>query len=203
MAFARQRVRFNIDEYSRMGEVGILGPEDRTELIDGEIVRMSPIGARHASVVDRLTQVLVRRIEGGAIVRVQNPLMLDECSLPHPDIVLLQYRDDVYADDQPGPDDALLVVEVAETSGRYDRRIKLPLYSRAGVPEVWIVVLGDKRVEVCRDPVGRQYGSSFNATPSDTLSPLAMPGLRVAVDEILGIQAEPRRDQKQLRGDPR
>src|SRR5438552_12280642 len=141
-----RRRRFTVEEYHRMAEAGILSEDDRVELIEGEIVQMSPIGPRHSACVDRLNALFTSRLRRRAIVRVQNPIVLSRWTEPQPDLTLLRPRADFYAERHPGPADVLLAVEVAETSGVYDRGTKLALYARARIPEVWLVdVRGDRR----------------------------------------------------------
>jgi Uma2 family endonuclease len=133
--------RFSVDEYHRMAEAGVLQPTERVELIEGKIVQMAAIGSRHAECVDRLNRILVQGIEDRGTVRVQNPVRLSDHSEPEPDIALVRPRPEGYADRHPGPDDALLIVEVADTTLTLDREVKMPLYARAGIPECWTVDL--------------------------------------------------------------
>jgi len=126
MAAPLVRHRFTVEEYHRMGQAGILSEDDRVELIEGEIVEMAPVGSRHAACVKRLNALLSRRAGGRALVSVQDPIRLGEHSEPQPDLALLKPREDFYAAAHPGPEDVLLVIEVAETSLEYDREVKLP-----------------------------------------------------------------------------
>jgi Uma2 family endonuclease len=130
--------RFTVDEYHRMDETGIFGPEDRLELIDGEILEMSPIGQRHASRVARATALFVRTLGDRAVVNPQNPLQLSDWTEPQPDIVILKPRPDFYEHLRPTPGDALLVMEVSDTTLRFDLKIKLKYFAAASIPEVWI-----------------------------------------------------------------
>jgi Uma2 family endonuclease len=123
---------FTVDEYHRMGEAGIFGEDDRVELIEGEIIEMSPIGSPHAARVKRLTQLLVRRLGTRAIVQVQDPVVLSQLSEPQPDLAVVKARADFYAAGHPQPTDILLVVEVADTSRVFDRNVKAPLYAPCG-----------------------------------------------------------------------
>ena len=182
------RHRFSVEDYHRMARAGILGEDDRVELIDGEIVDMAPIGPRHAASVDRLVRAFSRRLEDRAIVRVQSPVRLGERSEPQPDVALLRPRDDYYASGHPAAADVLLVVEVAESSAEYDRQVKVPLYGRHGVAEVWLVDLERGQVEVYRRPGGEGYGEVRTLGRGEGLSPLAFPDLTLAVDDILGPQ---------------
>ncbi len=194
-ALALPRRRFTVDEYYRMAEAGILSPEERVELIDGEILQLSPIGDRHQACVDRLNQLFVRRAGDAAIVRVQGPIRLDDRTEPEPDLALLRPRPDFYASGHPRPRDVLLVVEVADTSLAYDRQIKLPRYAQAGIPEAWLLILadpGDPRagqvagLEVYREPSPHGYRSIRRYELGERLAPQALPDLPCTVDELLG-----------------
>src|SRR5262245_9761101 len=129
---------FTVDEYERMAEVGILGPEERTELVDGEIIEMSPPGIRHASCCIRANTLFTEALGRRVFVSVQNPLRLDQYNQPQPDILVLKSRPDFYASRRPNPEDACLVVEISDSSLALDRKIKLRHYARTGVPEFWI-----------------------------------------------------------------
>lgn len=180
------RRRFTIDEYHRMGEAGVLTEDDRVELLDGEIVEMSPIGISHASCVDRLTALFSRRLAGRAIVRVQNPIILNKWSEPQPDLSLLVPRADYYSGAHPRPGDVLMSVEVTDTSRGYDRNLKLPLYVRTELREVWLVDLRAQVVEVYTRPALRGYRQERRFERGRALSPLAFPRVRFRVNEILG-----------------
>ncbi len=176
---------FTVAEYHRMAEAGILSEDDRVELLEGEIVTMSPIGSRHAACVARLTALLSgagRR----AILWVQNPIRLGEHSEPQPDVALLKSRPDFYASSHPGPEDVLLVVEVAETSAATDREVKVPPYACSGIPEVWLVDLAEDQVEVFREPSARGYQDLRVLRRGDSLAPLLFPDLLLPVDTVLG-----------------
>ncbi len=185
MAVRVSRRRFTVDEYRRMLESGILAEDDRVELINGEIVEMAPIGSRHAACVRRLNNLFSRQVGDRAVVGVQDPVRLDEYSEPQPDLTLLRPRPDYYAGGHPGPEDVLLVVEVAETSAEYDRQIKVPLYARAGIREVWLVDLAASAVEVYREPTPEGYRQVRRFGRGETLSPAALPEITVAVDDLL------------------
>src|SRR5215510_759028 len=138
-----------VTEYVRMGEAHVFAPDARLELMDGEIVEMAPIGSAHAAVVYRL-DTLLRKVAPGAMVFVQSPLVLGERSVPQPDVMLLRPRADEYYNSLPVAADALLVVEVADTTLAYDLEVKRPLYARAGVAEIWIVDVNRREVHVFR-----------------------------------------------------
>ena len=186
MAVEIARRRFTVDEYHRMGQAGILREDDRVELIDGEIVEMTPIGSPHAACVTRLAHAFFAMVGRHAAVRVQNPIALGATSEPQPDLALVRPRADFYAGGHPGPGDVWLVVEVADTSLTFDRTVKVPLYARAGIPEVWVVDLAGQRVEVYRRPAGGLYADVQRHERGQRLVCAAFPDLALSVDEALG-----------------
>ena len=141
MALNLSKHHFSVSEYERMGETGVFSPDARVELIEGEIVEMSPIGSSHAACVTLLSRILNQQVRDQAIVSTQNPIRLNDFSEPQPDIAVVRFRDDFYRNAHPGPSDVFLVIEVADTTLEYDRRVKMPLYARAGVPEALILNL--------------------------------------------------------------
>ena len=177
--------RFTTEEYHRMGEAGIFSEEDRVELLDGEIVEMSPIGSRHAACVSRLNRMLIQQIGELAIVSVQNPIRLSMRSEPQPDIAVLRPRHDFYGERLPGPQDVMLLIEVADTTAETDRQIKLPLYQNAGIGEVWIIDLLEKKVEVYREPTGTDYSSFTLFSEMDRIAPQKFPSIELLASEIL------------------
>jgi Uma2 family endonuclease len=177
---------FSVRDYYRMAEAGILGEDDRVELIEGEIIEMAPIGPRHASTVDRLTAVLSESAHGKAIVRVQSPLRISEVSEPQPDLMLLQPRDDFYSHNHPTPGDVLLLIEVADSSAGYDRSVKLPLYAGAGVQEVWLIHVGLPEVETYREPSPTGYANRGTAGQDEGLPIPGLAGVRLTVADLLG-----------------
>jgi Uma2 family endonuclease len=177
---------FTVDDYYRMAEVGILKPEDRVELLEGEIVEMSPIGNRHAGCVNRVNDLFTFLFRGKAIVTVQNPARLNQYNEPQPDFVLAKTRTDYYASRHPTGEDIYLMVEVADSSLRKDRDIKVPIYARLGVPEVWIVDLQRDRILIFRDPVGNSYKTTLTLHRGESLSVLAFPEITFNVEEVLG-----------------
>jgi Uma2 family endonuclease len=152
-----RRHRISVEEYYRMAEVGLLAPDARVELIEGEIIDMAPIGSRHGSLVDTLVEVFVQAFAGKAIVRGQGAVQLDGFSQPQPDIALLKPRQDRYRDRNPSGPDTFLVVEVSDSTLLYDRQIKVPLYARHGVPEVWIVDAQDSQLHFFRSLAAGEY----------------------------------------------
>jgi len=164
-----KRRLFDVDEYHRLGEAGILGENDRVELIEGQLVEMAPITGEHATVVSALNMIVVRQCDSSQLVHVQNPLRLDRTSEPQPDLVLARLIRG--SRDVPSFKDALLVIEVADSTYNYDRKIKAPLYARAGVTELWIVDCQNRRVEVHADPKDDVYENVTNSDNTITLVP--------------------------------
>jgi Uma2 family endonuclease len=181
MAVEEKRL-FTRAEYHRMSEVGILKPSDRVELIRGEIVKKWPVSRRHIAFVNNLTQLLVTRLTGRAIVSVQNPVVLSDDTEPEPDVAVLRPRS--YKHAEPAVEDVLLLIEVAETSLRYDRVTKRPLYAEAGVPEYWVVDCGAETVEVHRAPTVSGYRDLTVVAGAGSVSPLAFPDVSLALSEI-------------------
>jgi Uma2 family endonuclease len=177
--------RFDVDDYHRMAETGILSPEDRVELIDGEIIETAPIGSAHGGMTNRLTRLVAQAVaDGRVLVSVQGPLRLDAHSEPQPDLMLLRPRADDYTTSHPTAADVLLVVEVADSSIAYDRGPKLALYARHGVPEVWIVDLVGRAVELCRGPGPEGYAERRRITEG-MATPTLVAGLEIDVAAIL------------------
>lgn len=174
--------RFTVHDYHRMAEAGILTEDDRVELIDGEIIEMSPIGNRHMLCVNRLTQMLVLHVGPKAVVSVQNPVRLAEDGEPQPDIVVLRPE---YEGRIPRPDDVILLMEVADSSLGYDRRRKLPLYAQAGIAEAWIVDLQGEALERHTDPAGGSYRMTMRVGRGKEIGSLAVPGLMFRVDDLV------------------
>lgn len=181
-----RRHKLDVRDYYRMGEAGIFEPGERVELIEGEIIDMAPIGSEHSGTVNALIGKLAVAVGDRAMVTAQSPVRLSDISEPQPDFMLLKPRADFYRSEHPVPAEVLLLVEVADSSLRFDRTVKLPLYARHKVPEVWIVNIGDGVVEVYRNPKDDAYLATTRATRDEVLEPALLPGLRIAVTEILG-----------------
>jgi len=176
---------FTVAEYYRMAEAGILTEDDRVELLEGEITAMSPLGSRHAASVNRLANLLFEAVHGSALVAVQNPIRLSPRSEPQPDLTLLKPRADFYASAHPGPEDVLLLIEVAESSASHDRDTKFPIYARAGISECWLADLDARHVEIHRQPAPDGYRDVQRLAPGQALTCLALPGLRIRVEDVL------------------
>jgi Uma2 family endonuclease len=177
---------FSVDEYYQMAEVGILSPEDRVELVDGEILRMSPIGNRHLGCVNRANEVFVGALRGRVVVSIQNPLRLNNFTEFQPDIVLLKLRKDHYSAKHPMAEDALLVIEVSDTTFRYDHDVKLKRYAKAGIPEVWIVNPGQNELLVFRDPSNDRYQTGITYRPDDSITASSFPDTVFKAEDFLG-----------------
>ncbi len=180
--------RFTVDQYDRMGRAGVFHEDDRVELLDGQIVEMSPIGPGHAGCVTALASLLTPLVAGRALVSVQNPVRLGELSEPQPDVALLATRADGYRRAHPQPEDVLLVVEVADASLEHDRDVKIPLYAAAGVTEVWLVRLADDLITQYRDPAPDRtgYATLRTARRGETVTSVRLPGVTLRVEDIIG-----------------
>ncbi|HWP47298.1 MAG TPA: Uma2 family endonuclease [Candidatus Limnocylindrales bacterium] len=177
---------FTVEEYHQMAKAGILSEDDRVELIKGEIVEVPPIGSQHAACVNRLTRLFSQWVGERAIVSVQNPIYLSEHSELQPDLALLRPRSDFYAQAHPQPQDVLPVVEVADTPLTYDREVKIPLYAKSGIPEVWLVDLTADCIEVYQKPSPQGYLEIKRFQCDQNLFPQAFPDVGLAVQDILG-----------------
>ncbi|MCB1823063.1 MAG: Uma2 family endonuclease [Candidatus Competibacteraceae bacterium] len=177
---------WSVADFHRMGETGFLDPEARLELIEGELFEMAPIGSFHAGTVDILTGLLVYAVGKQAIVRVQSPVVLDDHSEPQPDLVLLRPRSDYYLNEHPRAQDVLLLVEVSDSTAEFDRKTKVPLYARRGIPEVWLV-MGPRRrhVEIHRDPQPERgvYQTRLQLREG-VLVPALLPTAEIRLDEL-------------------
>lgn len=180
-----RRHRLTAEQYRLMGECGILPPDAKVELIEGEVIDMAPTGSRHAGVVRHIASVFERAAAGAALVSIQSPIALGMTSQPEPDIALLRPRSDFYKSRHPEPADVLLLVEVADTSLRYDRRIKTPLYARHGVSEVWVVDLERDRVCVYRQPTASGYRITEDFKRRDSVAPQALAQCAIDLDAVL------------------
>lgn len=189
--------RFTVAEYHRMVEAGILDEDDRIELICGEIIELSPIGRGHLSCTDKLTMTLAPALSGRAIVRVQGSFQLADDGEPEPDLLVLRWRDDFYAESVATPEDVLLIMEVAGSSLEYDRAVKARLYGEAMIPEYWLWDLDHRVVLVHREPGQAGYGTVTTVGGREPLSPLSFPDLSLTPEDIF-----PRPHEKSPRTPP-
>lgn len=169
-----------------MVKAGIFHEDERLELVAGEIIEMSPINVRHAACVKRLNHFFNQQLGERVIVSVQDPIRLDEYSEPEPDVALLQPRPDFYIGGHPEPEDILLLVEVSDTSLAYDQSVKIPLYAKRGISEVWIVDLSGRSIKVYRQPSFDGYQVIRTISQNDIFSPQAFPEKMMKVADILG-----------------
>jgi Uma2 family endonuclease len=174
---------FSVEEYLKLGEAGIFHEDDRVELLNGDIVLMAPIGIRHMNAVRRLNNRFARRFRDRCLADAQNPLVIDGQSMPQPDLLLLRSELDEAA--APGPEDVLLLVEVADSSLIYDQTEKLEAYARNGITEYWILDLTTNELVAHRDPDGRTYRTVLRVKKDESIAPLAFPDTPVPVAEIL------------------
>jgi Uma2 family endonuclease len=178
------RRKINVDEYYRMAEDGRLAPDARVELIEGEIIPMPPIGVDHAWLTSYLWEELHGALEGLAYVRAQLPVHLTAYTEPQPDLVVAAGPSSAYRKKHPHADDILLAVEISDTSLRDDRRFKLPLYARSGVPELWIVDVQGLRMEVFRSPEKGSYAHAEVITEPKLFTIDRLPGVQIDLSKI-------------------
>jgi Uma2 family endonuclease len=178
----RSRRLFTADEFERMAKAGVFRDDERIELIDGEIVEMTPVGPGHGASIACLTKRLVFGVGDRAVVWIQSAARVALRSVPQPDLALLRPRS--YRQANPRPDDIMLVVEVADSSLRYDRIRKLPLYALASIPEYWVVSVEGEWVEVYRSPEGAGYRESRRVHRDGAITPLSFPDVVVSVRDI-------------------
>lgn len=180
-------VKFTVEGFDRMIETGILSEDDRVELINGEIIEISPPGKEHASCVDQINYLFMERLGRRAYTRVQNPLQVGGIGRSEPDLMLLRWRDDYYKARHPQPADVLLLIEVADSSLKVDQKLKLPMYASAGIDETWIVDLRAGVVNMYRQPQDDKYLSTRRiAKKTESFAPLAFPDLQLKLKDILG-----------------
>lgn len=172
---------FTVAEYERMAASGIISAQERTELIDGEVITMSPIGPRHALCVNRLTRLLSKQVPDGAILSVQNPIRLSDRHEPQPDLIVQR---DVNYTATPTAADVFLLIEVSDSTLAYDQEVKMPLYAAAGIAEAWVIDLAAVRVVRYTDPRDGAYQHVVSAGKGESLASTALPTLTIGVDAI-------------------
>lgn len=177
---------FSVDEFHRMAEAGIFQEDDRLELLGGDIIAMSPVGVRHIACVNRLTDIFTDRFRGKAIISVQNPIHLDYQTEPIPDIAVLKYRKDYYAQQPPSAADVFLLIEVSDTTLSFDREVKRPLYASAGIPEYWLINLTDNQPELCRQPDQGDYQEQLVVNGDERVTAVAFPDEAFQLSELMG-----------------
>jgi Uma2 family endonuclease len=175
---------FTVEEYHRMAEAGIFHPEERVELIEGEIIQMTPIGPRHAGCVINANRLFVTRLGDRAVVSPQNPVVIRPRSEPQPDVLVLRPRAVSYSHELPSAQDVLLAIEVADTTVRFDRLVKARLYARASIEEFWLLLPTDGVVEVYRGAGGDGYAGVTRHGSGEAVSPLAFPDVAFDVSDF-------------------
>lgn len=178
------RHQFTVKQFHQMAESGILSENERVELIRGEMIDMSPIGRRHAGCVNRLVNLLIQLLGKRIILAPQNPVELNETSEPQPDIALLKPRPDFYRNSHPQPEDIFLLIEMADTTVKYDREVKIPLYAEANIPEVWLVDVNQEIIEVYRNSLEGIYQDVQKLTKNQSLSILAFSDVSIHLSEL-------------------
>jgi Uma2 family endonuclease len=186
MSIQLEKRLFTVNEYHKMVEAGILSEDDRVELLDGEIIKMNPIGSYHAGRVNRLNTLFNARLGQAVIVSIQNPIQTDEYSEPQPDLTILKFREDFYTNSHPTQEDILLLIEVSDTSVVYDRDVKIPKYAQSLITEAWILNIPDEILEVYLNPTNGKYQNIKYFHRGQSLSPKNIPDLVLSVDELLG-----------------
>jgi Uma2 family endonuclease len=177
---------FTVNDYYSMAEAGIIGPDERVELVEGEIIQMSPIGHRHGVRVVRASTMFFEAFGRKAVISTQGTLRLNKRTEFEPDLVVFKPRADFYASGRAKPADVLLVVEMADSSLSSDRKIKIPLYAAAGIPEVWIQDIENDLLLVYRDPREENYATSLELQRNESVSPNAFPEIRFSIDDLFG-----------------
>lgn len=178
------RLRFSVDEYYKMYELGLIKDFEKAEIIDGELIKKMGIGDRHAAAVNFLNRFFVLNVSELVQVSIQNPLRLNDFDEPEPDVVLADLTK-YDGKRHPRPEETMLVVEVSDTSLRFDRNQKIPLYAEAEISEVWIVNLPNNLVEVHQDPSAGIYQTTKIFRPGDTVVSSVLPNLTLSVNEVL------------------
>jgi Uma2 family endonuclease len=176
--------RFSVRDYHQMGQTGIIAEDARVELIEGEIIEMSPIGSRHFSHVAHLTELFYAQLISQVTIFGQNPLRLGDLSEPIPDLMILRRRDDSYLARTPTPTDVLLLVEVADTSLRFDRDVKIPLYARYGVETVWLLDVNNNVLEIYEEPVDGIYTIKRTPPHATRISLESLPDFEIQVADL-------------------
>ena len=169
----------NVDEFYQMANAGILAEDERVELIEGELLAMSPIGSFHAGLHTRISRLLSAAVKNDAIVYTQNPIYLSEISSPEPDISLLMPRADDYMSSLPTAKDVLLAIEIGDSSEKYDRKTKLPLYSHYEIPEVWLINVKQKKLEIYQKPSPEGYCVTLRPQKGEIISPLLVNSIQL------------------------
>lgn len=176
---------WTVEEYHQMTEAGIFHPEERVELISGQIIKMSAKGTAHTSAIRRTARILRNCLENQADVYTQDPIKLDNSSEPEPDIAVVKIDPLDYADHHPTPSQVYLIIEVADSSLKYDREIKSKLYAQSGIADYWVLDVIDRKLHMFREPSPEGYQSEVVLSQEASISPLQFPRLVIALQDIL------------------
>lgn len=174
---------WTVEEFHQMAIAGLLDEADRVELIEGEMIDIAPIGSKHAFIVNRISQIFSARVGAQCLISTQNPVRLGERSEPQPDVALL--RSGNYMDALPTAADVLLIVEVSDSTLEYDRDVKIGLYARHGIPEVWLLDVNAREITVYREPAEGQYRLIRKPTAAEAISPTALPSVQLRLMELM------------------
>lgn len=178
-----QRQLFTVKEYYKMAEVGILMPTDRVELINGEIIQTSPIKSPHANSITIIEEILYEQLIKKVTIRTQNPISISNLSEPEPDIAVVKYGRNRYSNQHPKPEDTFLLIEVSDSTLKYDRKIKTQLYAKASIPEYWIINIPDKQIEVFKKPKNGVYTETFIYQDKESIEAEKIK-FKISVDDI-------------------
>ncbi len=160
----------NTEDYYKMGEIGMLKPDENVELINGEIYTMAPIGSKHSAVVRKFSTILTQSFADEVIISSQQPVHINQWNEPEPDIALLKLSNDNYFEAHPNPSDVLMIAEVSDTSYEFDRNVKLSLYASADIPVYWIIDLSKNSIEVFEKPQNDEYRKRTLYAPGDAIT---------------------------------
>lgn len=180
-----RRLRFSVDEYYKMIELGMLKDYEKAEIIDGELIQKMTIGDKHAAVVNKLTRLFIKNVSDDVLVSIQNPLRLSDFNEPEPDLVLADLTK-YDGSRHPRPEEVILLIEVSDSTLKYDRDSKVPLYAEAGIPEVWIINLPNNIIEIHQKPSNGLYQLVKIFKPDEIVNSEKLPNLSFSVKDILG-----------------
>ncbi|HLH29800.1 MAG TPA: Uma2 family endonuclease [Terriglobia bacterium] len=186
MQIETTKKKFTVEDYYHMAEAGILQPDERVELIEGEVVEMSPIGDPHGVITDRANMIFARGLGDKVVVSVQRPVRINRYNELQPDVVLIRPRENFYGTRHPRPEDVVLLIEVSDTTLRKDQLVKLPIYARSGIPEVWIIDINADAIHTYRQPQRDRYLTTASVGRGESVSPAAFPEFVMRVEDLLG-----------------
>jgi Uma2 family endonuclease len=177
--------KWTVKEYHKLGEMGFFHPEERVELLSGNIIKMSAKGTAHTSATRRTASVLRDLLGNQAAIYTQDPIALDDNSEPEPDIAVVRIDPFDYATHHPTPSEVYLIIEVADSSLTFDREIKAKIYARSGIADYWVVNVGDRQLQVFREPSENGYQSEVILAETASISPIEFPAFNIAIQAML------------------